>query len=144
MMHRDSFTDNFTRSTLVFVTDQFQCERSISAGYALAEASRTTLVVINIADPAVAGNAAAIEHLYQVTRDYGASMSIVYADDDVTGIMSRMLIANQACHVITGVPGSPDSPAPKLWRIHPAVNYYTVSPDGTLNAVPLEAKQINR
>ena len=61
MNHRDSFTDNFDRSTLVFVTDQFRCERLIAAGYALAEATRTTLVVMSVAPTGATANAAAIE-----------------------------------------------------------------------------------
>ena len=140
MNHRDSFTDNFDHSTLVFVTDQFRCERLIAAGYALAEATRTTLVVMSVAPIGATANAAAIEHLYQVTRDHDAVMNVVYADDDVAGIMSRAILQNKACHVVTGLPKDDSSVIVKLWRIHSAVNFYTVSLDGQLNAIPYESR----
>lgn len=141
MTHCDSFTDNFERATLVFVTDQFQCERLIAAGYRLAEATRTTLIVVSVAPTGAATNAAAIEHLYQVSREHGAAMNVVYSDEDVAGIMSRSVLQNKACHVVTGLPKDDDSVIVKLWRIHAAVNFYTVSLDGQLNAVPFESRR---
>ena len=140
MNHRDSFTDNFGRSTLVFVTDQFRCERLISAGYSLAEATRTSLIVMSVASTGAVRNAAAVEQLYQVTRDHDAVMNVVYADDDIAGIMSRAIIQHKACHVITGLPKDETSVIVKLWRIHASVNFYTVSMDGQLNAVPYESR----
>lgn len=141
MTHCDSFIDNFDRSTLVFVTDQFRCERLISAGYELAKATRTTLVVMSVVPTGAAANAAAIERLYQVTRNHGAVMNVVYANEDVPGIMSRSILQNKACHVVTGLPKDDTSVIVKLWRIHSAVNFYTVSLDGQLNAVPFESRR---
>ena len=135
-----SFLDNFDRSTVVFVTDQFHCEKLIETGSRIAKATRTTLQVVNIERPSTVANSAAIEHLYRISRKFGAEMNVFYEQDDVAGVMSRCLLELQACHAVTGVPQSENSVVQRIWRLHTAINFYTVTPEGTMSEVPLAAR----
>ena len=134
------FTNNYGRTTVVFVTDQFHCERLISAGRRIANATRTTLLVINIERNSIDCNSAAIEHLYQVSKENDAEMTVFYEEDDVVGVMSRCLRENNACHVVTGMPQDEDSILKKIWRLHPAINFYTVTYDNQIVSVPIVEK----
>lgn len=56
--------DNYSRSTIVCVTDQMSCERLIQAGKKVADATHTTFLVINVERSSLEGNSVAIEHLF--------------------------------------------------------------------------------
>lgn len=70
------------RHTVVCVTNQFHCERLIRAGRLIAELSKTSLLVINVSSPDLSENdAKALEYLFQVSKENGAQMTVLYSDE---------------------------------------------------------------
>lgn len=59
------------RVTVVCVTNQFQCDRIIKAGRVMADLSNTALNVISVANPGRDQDPAALQHLFDVTKENG-------------------------------------------------------------------------
>lgn len=131
--------DNYSRSTIVCVTDQMSCERLIQAGKKVADATHTTFLVINVERSSLEGNSVAIEHLFSVSRAYGAQMSVYYGEDPLA-IMGECFVSSKACHVLTGMPQGEDSILHRLWRKYPSINFYTVDFQNRIESVPLAEK----
>lgn len=91
---------------LVCVTQQSSCERLIEAGASIAESRGMDLGVINV-QPEKNGftpDPAAIEHLYNVSRKFGADMSY-YFSDSPAAVVAAHGVKNNAEIIVTGFPG---------------------------------------
>lgn len=60
------------RQTLVLVTDQFQCERIIKAGRAIAGITHTQLRVFHICAEGRTSDPAALQYLYNSAKENGS------------------------------------------------------------------------
>lgn len=122
------------RRTIVFVTDQFQCERIIKAGRAISNIAHTELAVCNVNRMGQQEDPAALQHLFNVSKDYGSAMNVVYAAD-VLAAMEEAIREGNTVSVITGEPHDESSLLYTLWQKFGYVNFFTVDPEGHLHQV---------
>lgn len=128
-------------TTMVLVTDQFHGELLIRQGRELADRTGTRLEVINVAAAMVERNHGALEHLYQVSKDHGAMMTIHYSQDPPR-FLARLLRDQQPAQVVTGLPHGGDSLLHRLWTRFQQIGFYTVDLEGNLAAVTLKDRVI--
>lgn len=121
--------------TIVLVTNQFQCERIIHCGKALADATRTELIVFSVQSSRFPQNPLALEHLYNVSKQNGAVMSISYGDDAMKQIVG-FIKHNNTRHVFTGMPEGKNSILYKIWAKFTHVRFFTVDAQGNTAEVP--------
>lgn len=122
------------KKTLVFVTDQFQCERLIRTGRGLADYSDTELEVISIQLESRTQNPLAIEHLFGVSKQNHCQMSVLYSQD-VLGTMIGCIKNNRTINVVTGAPGDENSVLYAVFKKFTHVSFFTVAPDGEISTV---------
>ena len=120
--------------TIVLVTNQFQCERLIHSGKALADITKTELCVFSVQSNKYPQNPLALEHLYNVSKQHGAVMNITYGDDPVKQIIS-FIKHSKARSVLTGVPQGEHSILYEIWRKFTHIKFFTVDVDGTTHEV---------
>lgn len=70
----------------------------------MADLSNTALNVISVANPGRDQDPAALQHLFDVTKENGGSMSILYELDPAKAII-RYLKENKTSYVLTGHAG---------------------------------------
>ncbi len=92
-------------SILVCVTVQKECERLILAGKRLADSARIPLKVLHVAEsPAQALGSPdaqeALNHLYALSRDTGAEMTILYNPDVRGAIVDYARQVHAVCVVV--------------------------------------------
>ena len=120
--------------TMVLVTDQFECQRLITAGRRLADEAGNSLAVINVSAAGSERNHQALEHLFCVSRENGATMMIHYSDNPAHFISGS--IRDQATmQVVTGLPNQEHSLLHRIWTRFTKVAFYTVDLDGALSLV---------
>ncbi len=117
---------------LVCVTDQIKCDRLIRSGRQMADCFSLDLKVINIetdADRDRAGRG--IEHLFKVSSQYDAEMTVYYHHDPLESVKSYIQ-RNNVAHIVTGVPfTSDDSPfIDGLLSAYPRTPLTVVSEEG--------------
>ena len=129
-------TKNNIRTTVVCVTNQFQCERLITVGKAIAQRTGTALRVINVIseNPVYGNNPEALEFLYEKAKENGAEMSILYAED-VAKSTIRYLKDNHAFYVITGTPGEDNSVLYPIWSRFTHIQFFMVDVNGQIELV---------
>ena len=111
-------------STVVCVTNQYECERLIKAGRIVADLSNTKLQIINVSSPDLSKlNFAALEYLYEVSKQYDAEMSIIYSDDAYHTLV-RYIKQNKATHVITGESDGKNMILPRLWSRFSQIRFF--------------------
>ena len=93
---------------LVCVTGQRTCEKLIRSGAELTGGAPGSLSVVHVARPGQhflgsEDEANALEYLYQVSRDYGADMSLTRSDD-VCGAIVEAAKKRSSAVVILGAP----------------------------------------
>ena len=121
-------------TVLVLVTDQLSCDRLIMAGRRLADAYGCVLEVQNIARFGSIPDPAAIEHLYQTSRDAGARMAVHYSEDPERSLIQTL--AEELPHyVVTGMPGGDSDLLPRLWTRFEYLTFYTVDDAGEMQEV---------
>ncbi|MCI8653724.1 MAG: hypothetical protein HFF11_08545 [Angelakisella sp.] len=120
--------------TLVLVTDQFHCQRLITAGRQLADQTGTALEVVNVADPGRARNPQAIEFLFQTSRDHDAAMTIHYSAKP-EHFLGELILERSPAAVVTGLPGEGSSLLRKLWLRFDKTAFYLVDQEGALRPV---------
>lgn len=120
--------------TVVLVTDQFQCERLIRSGRAVADISKTALLVLNVQSNDYPPNPEAIQHLFNVSSQNGAVMNLMYSDNAYKTIVNY-LKNNKTTNVITGMPSSPGSIVHKIWNKFAHIKFFTVNQEGRLEEV---------
>ena len=96
------------KHVLVCVTGQRTCEKLIRAGAELASERRCELSVLHVARTGQRflgseDEAAALEYLYQVSRENGADMTLTHSDD-VPGAIVSFARKCEACAVVLGMP----------------------------------------
>lgn len=112
------------RHTVVCVTNQFHCERLIRAGRLIADLSKTSLLVINVSSPNLSENdAKALEYLFQVSKENGAEMTVLYSDEPMRQL-AKFIKENKAVNVVTGVAAQQNSPLPSLWRKFTSAHFF--------------------
>ncbi|MBC8584571.1 hypothetical protein [Youxingia wuxianensis] len=121
-------------TTLVLVTDQFECERIIKAGRVIADLSKTSYAVLSVMHTGARTNPAALEHLFSVAKEYDAEMTITFSDNPKSTIM-HFIRDNKVINAITGIPGGEDSILVKMWKKLLNVTFFTVGRNGELHEV---------
>lgn len=121
-------------TVLVLVTDQLSCDRLILAGRQLADAFQCVLEVQNIARFGSAPDPEAIEHLYQISRDAGARMTVHYSEDPERSLV-QLLAGSLPHYVVTGMPGGGSDLLPRLWTRFEYLTFYTVDHAGVAQEV---------
>ncbi|MEG1875206.1 MAG: hypothetical protein RR185_06500 [Angelakisella sp.] len=122
--------------TVVLVTDQFQCKRLIVAGRELADRTATQLEVINVASPDIPQNPDAVEFLFQVSKEYDATMMVHYSKEPGR-LIAGLLTEQQPQTVVSGLPCEENSLLHRIWTRFSQVDFYTVDHNGTLAPVTL-------
>ncbi len=128
---------SLTPVTMVLVTDQFRCERLITAGRSLAKRCGTSLSVINVAGDNVERNPQAIEYLYQVSKDNDATMMIHYSHDPVK-YMTQLIREQMPSNVVTGMPQGGNSMLHRIWMRFEQISFFVVDDEGELSPVTLK------
>lgn len=123
-----------TPVVLVLVTDQMSCERLILAGRRLADQNNLPLEVLNVAKAGKEPNPQAIEHLYRISLQNEAVMTVEYCDEPER-TLCRLLQKNLPQIVVTGMPGSGSTLLQRLWTQFEYLAFYTVSPEGATQPV---------
>jgi len=126
--------ENRAGTTLVCVTDQMRCSRIIRAGRIIADRTGTALYVINVArsqTQITPERAAALEHLFSVSRENDAVMNVFYAEQPIE-VMRSFARDCGARNILTGMPENETSILHTFWRSLPEVTFYVVSTDGRL------------
>lgn len=122
------------RQTLVLVTDQFQCERIIKAGRAIAALpipSCGCSISVPKAAPAIP-LPCSTSTIRQ--RRTGLCWEIAY-NSDFMGAITETLESTNTVNVITGQPGDEDSVLYTLWNRFPGIKFFTADADGRLDMV---------
>ena len=121
---------NLKHTTVVCVTNQYQCERLIVVGKAIAKLTNTELMVVNVmvSNP-LYPNTDALEYLFDISKQNNATMTVCYADDPAKATIN-FLKEHRATNVVTGLPVGESSVLYKIWSKFTHINFYTVSQDG--------------
>ena len=119
---------------LALVTDQFRCQRLITAGRMLADRIEAALEVVNVSDPSRASNPEAIEFLFQTSREHDAAMTI-HSSPRPERFLGELIRERRPAAVVTGLPGEGSSLLRKLWLRFDQVEFYLVEQDGSLRPV---------
>ena len=116
---------------LVCVTDQIKCDRLIRSGRLMADCFLLDLKVINVETNAGDHAGLGIEHLYKISSQYDAEMTVYYHHDPLESVKNYIRRSNIA-HIVTGVPFSPEcSPfIDGLLNAFPKIPLTIVSEDG--------------
>ncbi|MCI9406242.1 MAG: hypothetical protein HFK04_04945 [Oscillospiraceae bacterium] len=121
------------RYTVVCITDQFHCEKLIRAGRLIADLSKTALAAVNVSSPDLTKNdAKALEYLFQISKENGAEMTVLYADKPLQEL-EKFIHERKAKNVVTGVAAQKESMLPELWKKCTDVQFFTVKKDGSFS-----------
>lgn len=131
-----------TPSTVVCVTDQFSCERLIHVGRKIADMAQTPLYVISSGRPSSSLNHEALEHLFSVSKEYGATMDVFYSEHPFDTLLAYLKDSG-SLHVVTGMPQGETSILHTMWARFPDKHFYTVDTDSTCCAVASEENSKN-
>ena len=127
------------KTTVVCVTNQFQCERIIRAGRSIANISDTELLVVNVSPLDFARqNGEALEHLFRVSKENNAQMSVLYSDEALK-TLTNFIKKSHAVNVVTGMPQQDNSVLVKMWEKLGGVSFFTVDEKG--NFVNMNARR---
>lgn len=130
------------RHTVVCVTNQFHCERLIRAGRLIAQLSKTGLLVINVSNPNLSEtDAKALEYLFQVSKENGAEMTVLYSDEPMRQL-TKFIKEVKAVNIVTGMAAQQNSPLPELWRKFTSSHFFTVQEDGSFEERETEEPHI--
>lgn len=129
------------KATVVCVTNQFQCERIIRAGRSIANLSDTALLVVSVSPmDMTAQSGEAIEHLFRVSQENDAEMSVFYSDK-VLKTLTTFIKKKHTVNVVTGMPQQGNSILPKMWEKLGGVSFFTVDEKGEfVNITQLKGK----
>lgn len=122
------------RKTLVCVTNQFECQRIIRCGRVIGEMTHTQLEVLSIISPDRVQNPQALQFLYDVSRENGATMTVASAENPAKAIISYIK-QNRVSNMLSGVPNDENSILYRIWNKFTHVNFFTVAPDGAIQEV---------
>ena len=122
-------------STIVCVTDQFNCERIIEAGREISNKSKTPLYVISAVNvtknKSTHADVSALEHLFKISKQNNAVMTISYSDNPMQTI-AEFIKSHNGRNILTGLPNDKNSALNYLWKSFPKSNFYVVDKDGEI------------
>lgn len=121
-------------TTLVLVTDQFECERIIKAARVIADISQTELMVLSVMKTGAETNPAALEYLFGVAKEYGGQMALEFSDSPQSTIVHFMR-KNRVVNAITGLPKDEGSILVRMWKTLLNIRFFTVTEQGELHEV---------
>ena len=117
--------------TMVFVTNQFSCDRLIFAAQTVAERSKTQLDIVEILDKEYDLDPGAIDYLFMLAKKANATMRLVSAQDKVA-LMKNVISGPDVQYIVTGMPNSHNSILYALWKDFPAKKFHVVDETGEL------------
>lgn len=117
--------------TIIFVTNQYRCDRIIQAGRLLADETATELTVVGVLDSENEINPQVIDYLFHLSRKNHATMRLIFSDDKLA-VMNDIIGQYDSYHVITGMPSSNQSVVYDMWKKYPGKMFYTVDTTGEL------------
>ena len=115
--------------TIVFVTNQFCCDRIIHAAREVAQKACTELNIVQILDNEYALDPEAIDYLFVQAKQVGATMRLISAPDKLA-LMRNTIASPDVRHVVTGMPSSNKSVLYGVWKQFPNKNFYVVDAEG--------------
>ena len=115
--------------TIVFVTNQFCCDRIIHAAREVAQKTCTELNIVQILDNEYALDPEAIDYLFVQAKQVGATMRLISAPDKMA-LMRNTIASTDVRHVVTGMPSSNKSVLYGVWKQFPNKNFYVVDAEG--------------
>ena len=115
-------------AVLVCVTDQHAGERLIQGGANIAAQKGCSLLVLSIQESSFhyASKSDALEHLFQVSTEYNADMSVFYGSDPIL-VANNYISRRQVEHIVTGMPSDGG---------HFIINIQQSFPDIPLSIIP--------
>lgn len=129
--------------TIVLVTNQFQCERLIHAGRALADVTGTEPCVLSVQSSLYPQNPLALEHLFHVSKQNGAEMHVAYGEDPARQII-HFIKHNKAHTVVSGMPKDERSMLYVIWRKFTHIRFFTVDEEGSIQEAALREEPVHR
>lgn len=117
--------------TIVFVTNQFCCDRLIHAARIVAEETKTELNIVEILDNEYALDPNAIDYLFMLAKQVNATMRLISADDKLA-LMKNTIAQKDVSCVVTGMPSSHNSVLYDLWKEFPGKSFHAVDATGEL------------
>ncbi|WP_130864220.1 adenine nucleotide alpha hydrolase family protein [Bacilliculturomica massiliensis] len=97
------------KNVMVCVTQQRNCERLIQFGYNFLGEEKGDLFVVHVIGKqykflGTAKDGDALEYLYEIAHDYGASLTVLRSDDILKTLVEQVM-KNNITHVIMGESG---------------------------------------
>jgi len=120
--------------TIVFVTNQFSCDRLIHAARTVAEEVKNELHVVQILDSEYDLDPQAIDYLFMQAKKAGATMRLISAEDKLA-LMHKIISERSVQCVVTGMPNSHNSVLYDLWKEYPQKRFRVVDTTGELTEV---------
>lgn len=120
--------------TVVLVTDQFQCERLIHAGRALADISGTELCLLSVQSSQYPPNPFALEHLFNISKQNGGVMNVTYGEDPARQII-HFIKHNKTLQVVSGIPQDERSMLYTVWKKFTHIRFFTVDEEGVMSEI---------
>ena len=117
--------------TMVFVTNQFCCDRLIFAAQKVAGRSETQLDIVQILDREYDLDPKAIDYLFMLAKKANATMRLVSAQDKLA-LMKSVIDDTDVNFVVTGMPNSHKSILYDLWKHFPAKSFHVVDETGEI------------
>ncbi|MDO4719699.1 MAG: universal stress protein [Peptostreptococcaceae bacterium] len=119
-----------TEKIMVCVTEQKTCERLIQKGLELSKASSAEIFVLHIAvkNAKVIENpeaAEALEYLFEQSKEYGASVSILKSDN-IKETLVDFAINNSITHIIMGQTRLSDEKDSVIFQLKKELSYTDV------------------
>lgn len=119
-----------TEKIMVCVTEQKTCERLIQKGLELSRASSAEIFVLHIAvrNAKVIENpeaAEALEYLFEQSKEYGASVSILKSDN-IKETLVDFAINNSITHIIMGQTRLSDEKDSVIFQLKKELSYTDV------------------
>ncbi|WRS26157.1 hypothetical protein U6B65_07265 [Oscillospiraceae bacterium MB08-C2-2] len=126
--------------TVVFITNQFSCDRIIQAAREVADQTETQLVILSFLDSEYDLNPQAIEYLYDRAKKSRASATFLFSPNRLEH-MTKTVGQFDSVNIITGMPGGSESVLYKLWEQFPEKSFFIVDAEGCLTPVSTQLKR---
>lgn len=130
---KNQSNDEYTFSTVVYVTDQYTCENLIAKGREIADETETNLYVVNVSNIDSVKRPIdlnALEYLYQISRKHQAVMNIFY-ETDILGVLNKTAKEYDALNVVIGAPRQESSVLESFLRMNRQCTFHMVYTSGT-------------
>ena len=126
-------------SVLACVTDQYDCDRIIKTAKQIADDYNCELRVLSVLKPTqnLAKVSDRIDYLYNVSKGFGADMTILFAEDAPKST-ADFVKKNNVCRIVTGMhDGGENSFLVMFNKLTPFVPITMVAKDNTVYSMEL-------